>query len=317
MKAVVSFSAALACAGPALAAQATVELMPQSRVAAGAVTLGQVARVRGDDLSQVRALVRLPIGHAPAAGQGTTLERDLLAGWTAQRLRDRGTVAWEGPAQALVLADGRTVAGEDIAGEAARALREWLAACSERSDVQLAWLPQDVQAAEGALRLQARPLGQASLRSRMVVWVDVWSGSRFVRAVPVSFAVQAWRETPVAARPLDAGARLDAVALTRQQTDVAALDGAALLDPPPGQARAARALRAGDPLRQRDAAPMPLVQRGQWASLRSGTGVVMTEARVEVLQDGREGENVRVRQPGAMAQVTARVVGPGQLEIVR
>ncbi|TFY97089.1 flagellar basal body P-ring formation chaperone FlgA [Ramlibacter humi] len=317
MKAIAALSAGLACAGTALAAQASVELLPQSRVASGSVTLGQVARVRGDDLSQVRALVKLPIGHAPAAGQGMTLEREALAAWAGQRLHDRGTVTWEGPAQGLVLADSRTVEGEAIAGAASQALREWLSARSERSEVQLAWPPQDVQVPEGAPRLQARSLARSPLRSRMVVWVDVWSGNRFVRTVPVSFAVQAWREIPVAARPVEAGAPLDAANVEKRGIDIAALDGAPLARQAGDPVRATHALHAGEPLRARDAAPVPLVQRGQWASLRSGTGAVMTEARVEVLQDGRAGENVRVRQPGAMAQVTARVVGPGQLEIAR
>nr|WP_283254380.1 flagella basal body P-ring formation protein FlgA [Ramlibacter paludis] len=60
-----------------------------------------------------------------------------------------------------------------------------------------------------------------------------------------------------------------------------------------------------------------VVQRGQWASLRSGSGAVSLEARVEVLQDGRLGDSIRVRQPGAAAGVIARVTGPGQLELAR
>jgi flagella basal body P-ring formation protein FlgA len=64
-------------------------------------------------------------------------------------------------------------------------------------------------------------------------------------------------------------------------------------------------------------ANMPIVQRGQWASLRSGSGAVSLEARVEVLQDGRLGDSIRVRQQGAAAGVIARVTGPGQLELAR
>ena len=61
----------------------------------------------------------------------------------------------------------------------------------------------------------------------------------------------------------------------------------------------------------------PLVQRGQWASVRSGAGAVMTEARVQVLQDGRAGDRVLVRQPGAQSNVAATVLAPGELEIAR
>lgn len=61
----------------------------------------------------------------------------------------------------------------------------------------------------------------------------------------------------------------------------------------------------------------PMVQRGQWASVRSGAGAVVTEARVQVLQDGRAGDRVLVRQPGAMSNVAATVLAPGELEIAR
>jgi flagellar basal body P-ring formation protein FlgA len=42
---------------------------------------------------------------------------------------------------------------------------------------------------------------------------------------------------------------------------------------------------------------------------------VMLESRVEVLQDGRVGDSVRVRQGGATGIVLARVTGPAALEL--
>lgn len=315
---IVAAAALLACAGPLAAAEASIALLPQARVPAGPVTLGEVARIRGTDLSLVRALVQMPIGRAPAAGQTVLLERDALAAWIRQRLPTPAVLAWTGPEQARVAADSRTVPGDDIAAAAGDALREWLAGRSERSDVQLAWSPRDVEAPASEVRLQVRPLGGAPVRSRMVVWVDVFAANRFVRSVPVSFAVQAWRDVAVAAQPLTAGAPLHAGRMAERPVDVAALDGAQLAGPAPGEPlQLRRNVPAGAPLRVQDLGAAPLVQRGQWASLRSGAGAVVSEARVEVLQDGRAGESVRVRQPGALTQVMARVVGPGQLEVAR
>lgn len=314
----VSVLALLACWPAARAADAALELLPQAQVGAGTVTLGEVARIRTTDLELIRALVQLPIGRAPAAGQGVTLEREALAGWIQQRLRLPAVLSWSGPEQVRVVAGSRIVSGDQVAAAAGDTLRAWLAARSDRSDVQLAWSPRDVEApAAGHVRLQPRPLAQSPLRSRMVVWVDVWVADRFVRTVPVSFAVQAWRDAPVAAAPLQAGAPLVPEQLARRPVDVAALDGAPLAQPGGEPARVRRNVAAGEALRARDVAAAPAVARGQWASLRSGEGAVVSETRVEVLQDGRPGDSVRVRQPGAMAQVTARVLGPGQLEILR
>ena len=59
----------------------------------------------------------------------------------------------------------------------------------------------------------------------------------------------------------------------------------------------------------------PAVARGERALLRSVFGSVLLESRVDVLQDGRVGDMVRVRQPGGAGMVLARVVGAGRLEL--
>lgn len=61
--------------------------------------------------------------------------------------------------------------------------------------------------------------------------------------------------------------------------------------------------------------PPVAVARGEWAAMRTGAGAVALESRVEVLQDGRPGDKVRVRQSGATGIVFARVLSPGQLEL--
>ena len=60
-----------------------------------------------------------------------------------------------------------------------------------------------------------------------------------------------------------------------------------------------------------------LVVRGGTATLRSVDGAIEVEGRVEVREDGTAGQDVRVRLPGATADVLARVTGPGRVEVVR
>ena len=166
---------------------------------------------------------------------------------------------------------------------------------------------------------QSRSVPSAmQVRRRMVVWVDVWVADRFVRTVPVAFAVSAWRTAATAADSLVAGAPLNAVAARARETDLTEQDGAPL-DGIPGNSelRARRSLRKGEVIRRSDVQRVPAVARGQWASLRTSSGVVMLESRAEVLQDGWTGDKVRVRPPGATGVVLARVLGPGKLEVTR
>ena len=60
-----------------------------------------------------------------------------------------------------------------------------------------------------------------------------------------------------------------------------------------------------------------LVSRGRAATLRSVDGVIAVESKVEVREDGAAGQDVRVRLPGATADILARVSGPDRVEVVR
>ncbi|NML42917.1 flagella basal body P-ring formation protein FlgA [Ramlibacter sp. G-1-2-2] len=296
---------------------ATIELRPHVEVTRPVVTLGEVARLESKDLSVMRALVDLPLGPAPAAGRTATLQRVALAAWIRVRAGiPEEALQWVGPAAGELVAATRLLRGEDIAAAAEVALREWLQAQGVRGELQHDGLPGDLDMLAGDVALRPRSLQHLGLRPRMVVWVEVWSGENFVRAVPVPFHVQAWRTVPRTAAALPAGAPLLEAVLVNQDVDVAAATTPPLADVPAGL-RVRHALRPGETLNAANTEIRPLVQRGQWAALRSGAGLVTSEARVEVLQDGRLGDSVRVRQPGASGGVIARVTGPGLLEIAR
>lgn len=294
---------------------ATIELRPDVAATGPAVTLGQMARLQSADLALIRQLANLPLGRAPTQGASVLVEREAIAAWLRRRLGVAPEqIEWRGVPASRVTASTQSVDGEQIAAAASRALGQWLAERSARSEAQLAIAPRSIEVARGELRLQPRALGQGRMHSRMTVWVDVWVADRFVRVVPVTFAVEAWGDAVTAIAPLQAGAVLEAGTTERRSVDLAASDAAPV---PAGVVRTRRAVAAGEIVRAHDVEPLPAVVRGQWAVLRSGAGAVSSESRVQVLQDGRLGDSVRVRPPAATASLLARVTGAGQLEVAR
>lgn len=302
-------------AGLATGAAVTIELRPDVAATGPAVTLGQLARLQSGDLALLRKLVDLPVGRAPVQGASVLVEREAVAAWLRRRL---GVVAeeveWRGASASRVSAYTQSVDGEQIAETASRALGQWLAARSVRNETHFAVTPRTIEVARGDLRLQPRALGQARVRSRMTVWVDVWVDDRFVRVVPVVFGVEAWGDAVTAIAPLQAGILLEAGATERRQVDLAASGASAV---PAGAVRTRRAVAAGEVVRAHDVEPLPAVVRGQWAVLRSGSGAVSSESRVQVLQDGHLGDSVRVKPSAATASLVAKVTGQGQLEVAR
>ncbi|MNL46374.1 flagellar basal body P-ring biosynthesis protein FlgA [compost metagenome] len=156
----------------------------------------------------------------------------------------------------------------------------------------------------------------------MLVWVDVWVDQRFVRTLAVRFDVNAWAPVTVATDRLDIGAAADAVAL-RDATESREVNLATLrpgtrvkaADAVQPDQRLRQPLRPGEVLTDAHLEPTPAVTRGNWARLLARSGEVTVESRVEVLQDGRTGQVVRVKVPGGSGEVLARVTGRGQVEV--
>ncbi len=275
---------AIGFCAPALAAPAaSIELRADVQVPGGTVTLGDVARLQSRDLGLMRALVDLPVGSAPPPGQVFRVSRDALVSWLQRQEALSGAVlTWSGAGESRLERQGIQVEGKAV-GEAALAeLRKWMAASGVTGDAIVATKPRDVHVAVRGVRLQPRPVQAAQVRRRMIVWVDLWSEQTRLRTIPVPLEVQ-----------------VDASLLRA---------GAGILKPAAGSADAsARVARAME--------PTLAVERGTWAALRSVTGAVVLESRVQVLQDGRLGQRVRVRQQGATGIVFARVVERGLLEL--
>ncbi len=73
-----------------------------------------------------------------------------------------------------------------------------------------------------------------------------------------------------------------------------------------------RPIRAGDPLRMSDLRPATLVRKGEAVSLSIGTPAsFIITVRLEAMQDGRLGEQIKMRNPESGRTLTGIVTGKG------
>jgi len=319
----------LAVAASASDRSVSIELRPLVRVAGASVRLGDIAFLTARDLPTLRRLMALPIGTAPRAGSPVTLDRDTIARWVEARsglqLVDGAPgIRWGGASETSIETAAQEVPGETVVEAARSALVGWLSQRSVRAEVQPVSSARDLVLPAGVPVLRVRPLASQSQPSRrMLVWVDAWVDDRFVRTTAVTFEVNAWAPLPVATESMRSGAQVDAVLLrgATESRDVDLTDirhgtpvsSSAELDA--GRQRLRRPLKSGEVLTNAHLEPTPAVVRGNWAHLQAGSGAVSVESRVEVLQDGRTGQLVRVKVPGSSGEVLARVTGPGQVEV--
>lgn len=327
--------AALAGRAESASPLVSIELRPRVQVIQGAVSLGDIAYLTSNDLSALRRIMAIPMGHAPRPGSMIALEREAVARWVGVRGLIGGpqgsapSLRWSGAAETVVESASQNLPGEAVATAAQSALQTWLGARRFKSQVQATSTPRDLVLPAGDPVLRVRPIADWVQPSRrMLVWVDIWVNDRFARATAVTFEVNAWAEVGVASMPLERDAPLDGIlrqaSIDQREVDLTTLQGRrpALLAQPGGEGltadepqRLRRPLNVGEVLLAENMRPSPAVTRGGWAHLIARSGGVSIESRVEVLQDGRPGEVVRVKVRGASSEVLARVTGPGQVEV--
>lgn len=97
--------------------------------------------------------------------------------------------------------------------------------------------------------------------------------------------------------------RMEADKINRSHLiDVAGLEGHEVL----------RAIRAGEPIRSSDIRPATLVKKGELVNLSMGApGSFMITVKLEAMQDGRLGEQIRMRNPESGRMLTGVVTGRG------
>lgn len=326
--------AAAACAtglwhGAAAGEAVRIELQSRVQVADAEVRLGDVARISGAPLPRQAQLGGVRLGRMPDSGDSLVLDREAVARWVrSQTGLAPGQVSWTGSPTVELSWPRHALQGARIEQFAREGLLKWLAGHSERAQVESLGEVADQQIPAGPrqVQLKLRPIAEALPRARMQAWVDIYAGERFLRAVPVRFKVEAWKSLPVAAQDIPGGSPLQAGSeIPVREVDLAAL--------PPGEAAQAaaagpslafdqpmrfkRAVQAGDALTPSHFEPLPAVARGDWAVLRSGSGAVVLESRVQVAQDARVGQSIRVKPAQSASFVWARVTGPQSLELVQ
>jgi flagella basal body P-ring formation protein FlgA len=147
-------------------------------------------------------------------------------------------------------------------------------------------------------------------------YVEVLAGTRVSRVVPLTVWVQLFRSLAVTRRPIARGETLVAgdVGLQRVEVNAAGDDGFDAVEPCLGL-RARRSLPAGWVLNARDLEKVPAVRRGQKLSVLYRQGAIAARAMVEVKSDAWLGDAVPVMNVDSRRAFTARVAGPGLLEV--
>jgi flagella basal body P-ring formation protein FlgA len=299
-----------------------IELRAKVQVRHAQVTLGDVANLSSGDLATLYQWMKLPLGSAPRAGHMVSLERGEIERWVRSRQLTQGSAVWSGAERVEIDASEQTLAGEKVIESARQELARWLQSRVTRSEISEVSEARDVSLPQGKVELRVRPLPEGRPPSRrMLLWVDIWIDNAFSRSIPVNFEVRAYQDGYVASQDLMSGSLVTPASFVRREVDIAdAPHETAVSARNPNDSalwRVRRSVNKGDPVLRSQIEAAPAVTRGEQITLRTHTGMVLLEGRVEALQDGYQGQMVRVKAASATSSVMARVAGPGMVEITQ
>jgi flagella basal body P-ring formation protein FlgA len=298
-----------------------VRLEARAQVPDAVALVGDVARVEGGDLALVRRVADLDVAEVAGGPMAVSREqvalRLRLAGLEPQQFRV------EGVARALVSPAPVPLTEAAVVEAVRRALRRALPGQTAETTARLTrpvQVPPLALAAGDVLGLDAALVGTSRVPGRVTAEVAVLVNGVRRAAAPVEVDVQPYQEVAVPRRRIEAGEALteENLQLERRPADVANgwLPGRQAL----AGARARRPLPPGQPLRPGDVEAAPqgrpvVIKARDLVKLVARVGPLRVTTVGEALQEGQEGQVIRVRNVDSKNVVQGRVLDQATVEV--
>lgn len=305
-------------AAPAWAA-VTVTVNAETTVVGPALTLGELATVAGDDAERVKALNAAKLGNAPSPGHRVMLTGEMLGARLAATGLDLGGITWQVPATVVVITAAQTVSGEQLLAAAGEAVRRQLGA-GEGADDEVTITPlgvtPDMMAPLGRVELKAEVPAGIRFNAPTTAIVAVSVDGRPFTNVSVRFNIKAYQQVVVAARNIAAKETITAENIRSERREVGKISGYITDANKVLGLTARRPVMAGAPITEA-AVDKPLaIKRGANVTILVKVGDMTVSAGGQAMQDGREGEVIRVQNATSKRMVTARVVDANTVQVI-
>lgn len=310
-------------AAPAAEQAVVVSVRGEALASDARVSVGDVAAVEGGPAALRERITRLDLVEIAEGRTAATVSREQIA----YRIRlagiDPAQFRVQGAMQSRVTLQRHAVSAEEIEAAARRAVLR-----------RLPWSPEDVtfrlvkpvqgpvlvSGTAADVRVEAEP--RAGTLALGVVHLDVAVSVRGERrqTVPVCLEVKAYQKAAVCTRRVERGETLGETNVHFDRRPVQGLHSYV----PPGEGllgkRAKHTLQPGHVVSLQDleaAGPEGpvLVKQREQVKLIARLGALQVTAVGEALQDGRDGQWVRVRNVDSKKVVLGRVVGRSMVEV--
>ncbi|EIW15958.1 MULTISPECIES: flagellar basal body P-ring formation chaperone FlgA [Pelosinus] len=291
----------------------------QVRVNGAAISLGQVAKISGDDEKINQELRQLKIGDAPAPGSSFVLTKEIITMRLAAAGIDLASVMWSIPDRVTVIGDSQVISAQTLIDKGINAIRDQVGPNVKYDDLHIFYVgrEQEVTAPVGTVALAASLPYGIRYNTPTTIIISVSVDGQAVTKVSLRFKVNLYRQVTVAARQVNAREIFTEDDLRYERMDTGQIAAGFITDKNKILGLMARRLITPGMVISDSMVNKPvIVKRGNMVTLTAFIGTIEVITSGQALQDGYENQLIRVKNISSNKIVFGKVIEENKVQVL-
>jgi flagella basal body P-ring formation protein FlgA len=279
------------------------QLQAEAKVDSSGVFLNQIL------VSSLHAtLPKLRLAPAPVLGQTMSLSRQQIIALAKDSLPALSTTNWSGPEVVRISRRIRLLCEAEVLDLLRTNLQRDYVGGRGELEIHLTRPWQNVTVPDESLSLQLTEVPAAGVMPNLVAGFELWCGKERIGSWQTPLQAHVWRDVPVAHSPVLRGELLRDADITLERRDVLAQHEACIQFPVTDSSlEAVGNIQAGMPVSDRMTRARAILKRGQLVEAVFQDGTMTISLKVEALEEGAQGQTVRVRNPKTKRELYGKI----------
>jgi flagella basal body P-ring formation protein FlgA len=304
----------------AFAEGVVVTIAEQAKVDGTTITLGDLAQITGSDAEKIQNLRQLNMGVAPLPGSSFVLTKEVITmRLEAAAGADFGAITWNIPANVAVIGKSQSISGQTLVNKAITAIRSQVGSSVSSEDLVITSVGrvQDVVAPLGNLVINTSLPYGIRYNTPTTVMVAINVNERVFSKVGLKFDVKLYRQVAVAARDVNAHEIFTDDSLRYERMDTGQLPAGFVTNKNKILGlMARRQITPGMVVTDSMVNKPVFVKRGNLITLLAHIGSMEVTSSGQAMQDGTEGQLIRVLNVNSNKAVFGRVINESTVQVL-
>lgn len=291
-------------------------LKPAAKVNADTIRLSDIASAADAAASRWETIGAIEVARSPQPGQTRFVSVDYIRIRLKQAGIDMGGILFKGPADVRVTRQATALPVKPIREAIQTAILRQMPWPPEDVTISAIGFDENIQMPTGELSYRIVPNRGEDFLGKTILNLHLYVDGRVVRKVWAHANISVMADVVTLVRPLGKHQHVEMEDLALKRRDLAGLPSDAIrrIEDAVGN-RALRMIYPDTVLRTSMISMPPVVNRGDVVKIVASSGAMTITATGLVKEQGRKGDMVRVVNTDSKRIVTARVAGPGTVEV--